>query len=286
MKKITALIFVFILLGSALFAEDARVMPRMVGRISLIPAYTFATGFYDHNGNTQSYNNGSPRFFHLGAAMDFGITDWLTTAFHWIPGWNFWHDTETLPLGTKVDDISDLMARIKIQIAGERGLLRSSSMRFALAPTAIIPLSDLSNFRDELMAGFSLHFDYIFHNNFYISLYGQGLVYPNSMDEYHLDAEIKPVFYWPISQGIDIYAGLPVNLLYSYYDSQSASSLNNSDPYSLGLRPYMSIFFKTFSLPMEFKLQYDLPLIGRNYPKRHNVGFQLMTYIILPSGRL
>ena len=285
MKKITAVIFVFLLLGSALFAEDARVMPRMAGRISLNPSYSFETGFYDNNGNTQSYNYGSPRFFHLGSVLEFGITDWITTGFHWIPGWNFWHDKDTLPLGTKENDISDLTARIKFQIAGDRAPLRSSSIRFALAPTAIIPLSDLSNFSDKLMAGLSLHFDYIFNSIFYLYFYGQGLVYPSNFGEYYLNGEISPVFSLPVSAGLDIYAGLPISFFYSYLDSQTASALNIANPYSLGIKPFMSVFFKSFSLPLEFKLQYEMPLMGKNSLKAHNVSFQLMAYIV-PQGRL
>ena len=282
-KTLCFMVFIF-LFGSALFAEDANVLPPMTGRISIVPSYSFASGVYDDDGIYQSFNDVSFKFFNLGASLEYGINDWFTTSFHWIQGWTPWSEANGPLVIIGINDVSDLTARFKFQVLGERAPLRSSIMRFAVAPAFVIPLPELSNFSDFFYTGLSLHFDYILLRNFYISLYGQGLIAPGNMDKYRLNAEISPIFNLAISSDIDLLAGLPVSFFYSSnqlpIERQMFFLSEDSSQYNLGLKPFMSIFFKSFPVPLEFKLQYDMMLTGANSLARHNASFSIVTYII------
>ena len=69
MKKVLVLSMALVLLGSALFADDAKVMPARVGRLYLAPTFSFAPGEYDSDGDYQGFN-GNVNVFNLGFALE------------------------------------------------------------------------------------------------------------------------------------------------------------------------------------------------------------------------
>jgi hypothetical protein len=206
MKKFILLGLALLLLGSAIFADDAKVMPKRVGRFYLAPTYSFASGAYDANGDKQSFSNGSMKLFNLGAALEYGITDWFTGAIQWAPGWTPWSDIKAAvpvnrPGDLNVNGVADIFVGAKIQLVGEKApLLQTEAFRFAVAPGVIIPLPG-PNFKDEVAnamagkeatfnkmdnhvfgAGGRFYFDWIINKYFFINLYNETIFYPVKQD--------------------------------------------------------------------------------------------------------
>ena len=175
MKKIMFFGLTLLALGSALFADDAKVMPKFVGRFYLVPTFSFANGEYDNDGKYQSFG-GTAKVFNLGAALEFGITDWITGAVQWTPGWTAYSDiSPAAPAGVEslmpsiteallhtampgtdkpfkgdltVNGVADLFVGAKIQIVGEKAPVQTNMFRFSVAPGLTIPLPG-PDFSDE-----------------------------------------------------------------------------------------------------------------------------------------
>ena len=254
MKKISVLTLVLLLLSSALFAEDAKVLPSMTSRIFAVPTYSFAMGAYDNEGTYQSFDDGSIKLFNLGFALEYGVTNWITAALKWIPGWTVLSDIQatTGRNNTNANGVADIFAGAKIQIAGERAPIRTFNMRLAVEPGVIIPLPG-PDFPEEarrsasrlaatfanmdkhvFAAGARLYYDWIINDYFFLNFYNETIFYPFRQDlykdapafslvsasgkvdyKYRLSFEMEPVFTLPISREIDIYIGLPVNFRFS-----------------------------------------------------------------------
>ena len=182
-------------------AEDAKVMPLRVGRIYLAPTLGFANGKFDSDGRYDSYSSGegSKKLFNLGLVAEYGITDWISGAIQWAPGWNVWSDVDK-NLGSKSDvninGVADLFVGAKVQIIGEKAPVKTDMFRLSLAPGLKIPMPG-SGFEEQaknigkndpvtaanidkhvLGTGVRFFFDYIINDNFFINLYSEFLLYP------------------------------------------------------------------------------------------------------------
>jgi len=193
------------------FADDAKVMPMMVGRLYVAPTYSFATGTYDTDGDFTSFDSGSVKVFNLGFALEYGVLNWLTAAVQWVPGWTPWSDVKAASgvSNTNANGVADLFAGLKIQLAGEKAPLRTGNFRFALAPGVIIPLpgpdfekeltnamtgskATLSSMDNHVFgAGGRFYFDVLFNKHFFLNLYNETIIYPSKLD---LNKN-SPVFY-------------------------------------------------------------------------------------------
>ena len=214
MKRIIAFCLFLLIFGSFVFADDAKVMPMMVGRIYIAPTYGFALGEYDTDGNYHKYSK-TVQLFNLGFAIEYGVINWITAAVQWVPGWTPWSDV-TGALDSTVDKaklygiplnpdgnsngVADLFVGAKIQIVGEKAPVQTSMFRAAIAPGVLIPLPG-ANFDDaatKLLAGSSvtvknmdrhvfgagarLYFDWIVNDHFYLNLYNETLFFPVKKD--------------------------------------------------------------------------------------------------------
>jgi hypothetical protein len=201
MKKTLLLGLVLILAAGAVFADDAKAMPKMVGRLWLAPTFAFAPAAYDTDGDYESYDDGEGalKFLNLGFALEYGIIDWITAAIQWAPGVNVWSDVDKDELGTgtkNLDGVADLFVGAKIQIAGEKAPLKTDRLRFAIGPGVKIPLPG-QDFEDQVKnvqtgdtvtaanldnhvfgVGTRVYFDYIFNEHFFINLYNETIFYP------------------------------------------------------------------------------------------------------------
>jgi hypothetical protein len=149
MKKLTILVL-FLAGAAALFADDATVLPARYGRFRAIPVYSFAPGAYNTDGEHTSYEDGqgAQKIFSLGFALEYGITNWLTAAVQWAPGWVLWSDVDSAfphPVAQTVDElnangVTDLKLGAKLQIVGEQAPIKNSLFRVAAAPGLKIPL--------------------------------------------------------------------------------------------------------------------------------------------------
>jgi hypothetical protein len=203
MKKILFFALILTLAAGAVFGDDAKTMPKMVGRLWIAPTFAFASGGYDTDGNYKSYGSGegSVKFLNLGFALEFGIIDWITAAVQWAPGINVWSELDDARLkgagsSVNINGVADLFVGAKVQIAGEKAPLKTDRLRFAIGPGVKIPLPG-QDFKDQaanagagntvtaanldthvLGAGARLYFDYIFNEHFFINLYNETIFYP------------------------------------------------------------------------------------------------------------
>ena len=197
MKRSMFIGLALLLLASALFAEDALVMPARVGRLYLAPSFITGSQFFDNDGNRVSSSD--IRMFNLGAALEYGIISWITGALQWTPGYNIWSDLDMeTPPGASADlkDMGDLFVGAKIQIAGSAAPVRTNAFRLSFAPGVKIPLPgpdfqkqavNMDTGKDftagkidnhVLGLGLRSYFDYIINESLFINLYNEFIYYP------------------------------------------------------------------------------------------------------------
>jgi hypothetical protein len=210
MKKIPALMVLCFLCGTVfLSADDASVLPARTGRVYLTPTYAFANGDYDKDWAYKNYGEkeGAMKGFLLGAALEFGILDWISAAVQWTPGWMASSDVDRIAAvdtsGDSSDNINangvtDLFAGGKFLIIGNKAPIQTSQFRLALAAGVKVPFPG-PNYEDQfnnvkktgnepvtganqdrhvLGLGLRTYFDYVINENFYIDLYGEFIGYP------------------------------------------------------------------------------------------------------------
>lgn len=210
MKKIVTLgIIALLCAGSIAFADDALVMPAHVGRLYMTNTYAFANGSYDKDGKYTDYASGDGAFkaYNMGFALEYGVTEWITGAVQWAPGWNVWSDMDQkLPIPptyssyssskVNINGVYDIFVGAKLQIVGEKAPVQNSMFRLAVAPGVKIPLpaTNMSDQYTNLTKGdpvtlinldshvFALggrgYFDYIINKMFFANLYSEFIYYP------------------------------------------------------------------------------------------------------------
>jgi hypothetical protein len=145
MKKILFFGLALLVLGSALFADDAKVMPMRVGRFYLAPSFIFGDKAFNKDGErVNNENNASVKALNLAMAVEYGVIDWITAAVQWVPGINIWSKMETDPAlssgGMDLFGVGDLFVGAKIQIIGSAAPVKTDNFRLALAAGVKIPL--------------------------------------------------------------------------------------------------------------------------------------------------
>jgi len=199
MKKILICGLALLVLGTALFADDAKVMPARVGRIYFAPTFGFANGAFDKDGDYEEFDtdNGSMKFFNMGFALEYGIIEWITAALQWAPGWNAWSKIEMgAPVDTNLNGVADLFLGAKLQIIGGQAPVQNDLVRLALAPGVKIPLPGpdyeeeainmgkgdpvtVANIDKHVLGiGGRFYFDYVISDSFFINLYSEFIGYP------------------------------------------------------------------------------------------------------------
>ncbi len=202
MKK-TAILILLVCIALPIFADDAMVLPAGVIRVSLVPNYGFVNGAYDNNGSYTAYPSGGGKVtaWDGGAAVEYGVTDWITAAVQWTPGWNF-SSTYDTAIGTSSVNVNGLYALFigaKMQFVGEKAPVTSESIRLCAALGVKAPLGG-PNFQDQaanagngsavtvaaieketLGLGARFYADCIFSPAFYLNLYSEFIYYPGTV---------------------------------------------------------------------------------------------------------
>lgn len=197
MKKALLGLFMLALVLPAVFADDALVMPAKVIRTYITGAYASITKAYDNDGKAQDIGN-DVTVVNLGAAVEYGVTDWITGAVQWAPGYNVYSKIKNQDKAS-LADAADLFVGAKLQIVGPKAPVQNESIRFAVAPGVKIPLSSpdwakqYSNLtsgstflaqaadRHTLGVGGRAYFDYVINEMFFLNLYSQFIFYPSTV---------------------------------------------------------------------------------------------------------
>jgi hypothetical protein len=330
MKKIGIFLLLFAVAVST-FADDALVLPKGVIRIYVTGAFAMAKEGWDQDGEKQDLDEESIRALNFGGAVEYGVTDWISAAVQWAPGWNVWSSfyeatAADAPLDTAtVNGPADIFAGAKIQLIGENAPLANEMFRLAFAPGVKIPLpspdweeqgKDLAKGdpwkitaadKHTLGVGARAYFDYVFSEMIYFNLYGEfiyypiaktyedlgyiewatvqalkgaALPYPEEYDfGYDLTLEAEPHFETMIADGVRLGAGVPVTFFMTPEPKVDGTAQTDEDSYLLTVAPNLSLFLMKFPVPLEFKIGYTLPLLGKNEMAANIIVLQVKTYL-------
>jgi hypothetical protein len=317
MKKIVVLLLL-IAVASLTFADDALVLPKGVLRVYVTGAYGFATSTFDQDAKKQDISglNEGYKFINLGGAIEFGVTDWVSAAVQWAPGWNIWSefDNPTLLLddNARINGPFDIFAGAKIQVIGKQGLMPNEMIRLAFAPGVKIALpdpdwSEQANNKadgdpwkaqsvDKHAWGFGAraYFDYVLNQMIYFNLYSEFIYFlKKDYDDtdlyggfgtdaefeygYDLTLEAEPHFETMVADGLRLGIAVPATITMS--PEVKIDGVGQDDAsYLFSVGPNVSLFLMNFFIPMELKLGYTLPLLGKNADAVNTVVFQLKVY--------
>jgi hypothetical protein len=147
------------------------------------------------------------------------------------------------------------------------------------------------------------YFDYVLNELFYFNLYSEFIYYlgtvkrqelsvedwiqvnlaaqPNSDVSigYDLTLEAEPHFEMMFGEGLRLGVALPVTFTMSpelKYDDAAQADTNS---YGLSISPNVSLFLMKFYIPLEFKLGYTLPLVGKNVYATNTLVLQVKVYL-------
>jgi len=321
MRKVFALLLLAVLALPA-FADDALVLPAGVLRLYAVPVYAWASQMYDKDGKAQDLSIVSPKdsvsVFNLGFAAEYGVTDWVSAAVQWTPGWYAWSDITPTGSSAKLNanGVDDIFAGAKIQIVGSKGLVQNESFRFAVAPGVKIPLPDvdwnqqltnLGSGKDATVTSLAKHawglgargyFDYVINEMFFVNAYTEFIYYLQRTNAsfltftpapavatadinygYELTFELEPHAQFAITDGIEFGAGLPLTFVTTPNQKVNGSEVADTYTNLLSLRPNVSMFFMKFFIPIEVVAQYTLPLYGKNTYAISIFDVELRTYL-------
>ncbi len=124
------------LIAAAAFADDALVLPAKVLRVTTALSFGSFDEEYDADGKAQDATETS--FTNVGAAVEYGVNDWVTAALQWAPGYNITSEIDGQK--AKINGPLDIFAGAKFQIVGAKAPVVNEQFRFAVAPGIKIPL--------------------------------------------------------------------------------------------------------------------------------------------------
>ena len=317
MKKILVLMLL-LAAASIVFADDALVLPKGVMRIYITSAYGFANAEFDGDGEKQDFTGyDGYKVVNLGGAVEYGVTDWMSAALQWAPGWNVWSKFEdpAAPLNdeARINGPFDIFAGAKIQVLGERGLITNDTMRLAFAPGVVIPIpypdweKQAENMADSdpwIVSSVDRHawgfgarayFDYVLNEMFYINLFSEFIHYlktdyddtdlwgPFGTDAeieygYSLTLEVEPHLEKMIADGLRLGIAVPATLDISPETKEDGTG-QDDESYLFSLGPNVSLFLMNFVIPTELKLGFTFPLLGKNEDALNTIVFQIKTYL-------
>jgi hypothetical protein len=213
----------------------------------------------------------------------------------------------------------NIFAGAKIQVVGPKAPVASEKIRLAAATGVKIPLKkpDADYWTEQLTANLSGeewvasyndkplwglgargYFDYVLNQMFYFNLYSEFIYYLGkaNANEYSLDygltygtseltvgydltLEAEPHFEMMLGDGLQLGAGLPVTLTMSPELKVDGTAVADSNSYLLTISPNLSLFLMKFYIPLEFKLGYTLPLVGKNAYATNTLVLQVKVYL-------
>lgn len=209
-KPLIALLIVA--LATPLFADDAKVLPQGVFRLSTAPAFLFADDAFGDSFEwfTDAKSGVEQRAVVMGVALEYGINDWITGAVQWTPGFSLWSDLDIT--GTKTANSTapgtaaggdagigrwaDTFVGAKFQLLGPNAPIQTEDSRLAIAAGGKIGLpgpdwkdeeKNLNTDKDFIASsidnnvnglGARFYYDMLFSENFFLNLFGELSYYP------------------------------------------------------------------------------------------------------------
>jgi hypothetical protein len=298
-----------------IFADDALVLPKSVMRFYIVPTYSFANGEYNQDGDLDDPIPGLEKLqlSTVGAAVEYGVTDWISVAVQWTPGWGVWSKFD-FDDKAKLTGPFDVFAGAKVQIIGPKAPVANDTMRFCLAPGLKIPLPGpdsadaladwiagddylLTNTDKHILGlGGRAYFDYLFTEDFFLNLYSEFIYYPTEASTetgglqeagppvdvgygYDLTLEVEPSF-WPwVAEGMQLKLGVPVTYTKTPEPEIDGVAQTDKDSYLLTVAPSVALFTTVLPMPIEVKASYSLPLMGKNEYATNTIILQIKGFL-------
>jgi hypothetical protein len=284
MKKLVVILgFGICLSMSNIFAEDVKNLNAGSGRFEALPLVSFYSSAWDKDSEKQDVPK--TEVFNIGFTLDYGFTDWFSASFHWTPGWNIWAyvdgKSNSIPEG-----FYDIAISGRFQVIGASAPVRTEHFRLALIPGVILPfpLIDADEKAGNNAFGFggALSFDSDINRMFFINLFSEFYWYPieNKEDVKHgwnARFEIEPHFEIDLPKDIHLSAGLPASFALAP-EKEISGSGDGRDAYILSVSPNVAARFNTTPVPLEFSVQYTLPLWGKNTLAEHSLALGVAVY--------
>jgi hypothetical protein len=212
----------------------------------------------------------------------------------------------------------NIFAGAKIQAIGPKAPVASEKIRLAAAAGVKIPLKTpdadywveqatkagtgdkwVASYNDKPLWGIGgrAYFDYVLNKMIYFNLYSEFIYYLGKVrgDEYSVDTmglgaseltlgydltlEAEPHFEMMLGDGLQLGAGLPVTLTMSPELKVDGTAVADTNSYGLSISPNVSLFLMKFYIPLEFKLGYTLPLVGKNVYATNTLVLQVKVYL-------
>lgn len=243
MKKIV-LIAVTLLIAMSLFADDALVLPQNIFRLTTAFSHSNSTEKFDADGNT--FDSGKTSGMSLSFALEYGVTNWITAALQWTPGYVFNTEIEkplpeTVPFDVTVNGYKDFFAGAKFQILGEKAPIKSEKFRFAFAAGALIPINfdydpmeeikkagigediNIKEGTNALGLGGRVYADYVVNDMFFLNLYSEIIRYlPVDVEKdfkaSSYNAENQAIIFDKVDYGYKLTAQIDPHMSYNVSD--------------------------------------------------------------------
>ena len=153
-----------------------------------------------------------------------------------------------------------------------------------------------------LGVGGRAYFDYVINEMFYVNLYSEFIYYAQTIKRedvsyadwvavnaflqpnadvafgYNLILEAEPQFEMMLG-GSRLGIELPITFSMSPEIKRDDTEVTDTDSYLLSVSPAVSLFLMQFVVPLELKVGYTLPLIGKNADARNIIILQVKSYL-------
>ena len=140
-------------------------------------AYATVTQAYDASSTAKALTN-NITVGNVGAAVEFGVTDWITAAAQWGPGYNVYSKIDNTP-HANLADAADLFEGAKLQIVGPGVKFPISTVdrKTQYANYASTTKDFLASAADKhtLAVGGRAYLDYVINKMLFLNLYSQFL---------------------------------------------------------------------------------------------------------------
>ena len=188
MKKLFITLLLTVL-AFGLYADNAKVLPKGVFRLTLTDTYASFDEAYDDDGEAQDYIEFKMDL--VGGAFELGLTNQINLGIQWAPAAVVWSDVDVEnALYTGLDK---LFIGFKTQVVGESGYVSNNKIRLCLAPGVVLPLQkydgeaeftsaitgdefQLKSVDNEAIGlGGRLYLDYQVNEELFVNLYSEAI---------------------------------------------------------------------------------------------------------------
>lgn len=203
MKRIVVLVLLVAMFATTAFADDAKVLPRGISRVTFVPVFAFVQGLWDAEGEQfDNEDNAADQLpdemiFLFGGAYEYGLTNQISLGLQWAPAYQFAVDadaTGTDDYDAQAKGFEQIDVGAEIQVLGEQGYVPNEMFRFSATPGVGIALPAFSDWsaagtdianqnsapipgsvnRSEFQVGLLLNFDYVINDTFEWNVFTEG----------------------------------------------------------------------------------------------------------------